>query len=248
MQSLFAGSGRISFGIILGLLITDVLATGMVHAAQQPVSIIAFGDSITTGYPYYPYWNAQDGAGKGTTGGGYEPTTSVDMRNQGILATVYNWGQSGEFAGDGVNRLEYVLNRQTADYVLLMEGTNDLTFGFGCASVTQSLSIMIDKVVFHGAVPLLSTITPDSRSGLEYKNIPYCNEKIKQLAADKGVFLVDNYQAVVGEWYYWGGNTYEGLHPSDNGYVVLGMNWSKALQEVMRSKIAPIFLLLLRQG
>ncbi len=243
-------TGRLSFAFLAWYLLTAAFFV-VDEAFCASLNIIAFGDSITTGYPYYPAWDVEDGAGNGSTGGGYEPVTGTDLANNGVEAIVFNWGQSGEFASDGVNRLESVLSGHQADYVLLMEGTNDLTFFLGCRSVVEDLSLMIDKIIAHGAIPLLSTLTPDTREGTWYKYIGNCNEQIRALAADKGVSLVDNYQAVVADWQ---SLTYDDLHPNTAGYSVLGKTWSSGIQkkihelelEAMQGKTIPCLMMLLK--
>lgn len=77
--------------------------------------IIGFGDSITQGTPYITEH------GDGRRVGGYEPKLEALLTNTYVL----NYGVGGEDTSEGVNRIDDVLNGSSAEYILILEGTND---------------------------------------------------------------------------------------------------------------------------
>ena len=102
--------------------------------------IITFGDSIT--------WNG----GKG----GYQKELFRLLTQDGRDVRVFNWGSPGETTVDGVNRLDRHLGLVDADFILLLEGTNDITYGISYQTTISNLGRMIDMSVASGVTPLIS--------------------------------------------------------------------------------------------
>ena len=180
--------------------------------------IIAFGDSITAGWPYQTY----DGNGCYNCGG-YEPYLQNFFVEAGRDAAVFNYGVPGEMTGDGYNRIDGVMASTFPEYVLLMEGTNDLTFYVDPGTVAYMVYMMAWRVVLWGGKPIVATITPDTRYGLDWKNVGIANNWIRYYVQnDPWVCLSD--QSVSAQP-YWGFTTYDGLHPNWWGYWVMAQTW-----------------------
>ena len=208
-------------------------------ASAQTIKIVGFGDSITNGWPYYK------SPGNGARWGGYEPTLESRLVAAGHDAVVLNYGWSGEstfaelpeFVG-GRQRIAGVLAESKPDFVLLMQGTNDLGAGFHAPvyptnAVVDNLSAMIDVIRSYGATPILATLTPDLN---EAKDISGINSAIKALAVQKKVVLADHHAAVESQW---PALTADGLHPNTSGYEALADTWFKALLKHLVVAVEP---------
>ncbi|MGW8193944.1 MAG: SGNH/GDSL hydrolase family protein [Desulforhopalus sp.] len=216
--------------ILLGFLL--IFGNDIVEAA--PAKVIGFGDSITTGWPYIT--SDQNGS----TVGGYEPTLNALLNGAGWDVTVLNYGHLGELSVQGDNRIQSVLERQNPDWVLILEGTNDL-FWISTDSVMSNLASMANKVRAGGRNVVLATLTPDTRGG---KPISQINDRIRAWASAHEVPLADQYAAVAPDW----NNVYttDKLHPNTAGYQVMAKTWFETILASSRSvNTAPIILLLL---
>ena len=211
---------------------------GISRAEQYTVD--AFGDSITAGYTAY----AADGNGCLAPCGGYEPPLQTLLKTAGRDAIVRNWGKGGETTDNGASRVSSVLTGDKPRYILLMEGTNDLLF-LSPDTVRKNMAYMVDLSLARGVVPILGTITPDSRGG---KPISQTNTLLKELAAQKKIALADLYAAVKDSW---SSLTADGLHPNRTGYTKIAQAWSSALDAAdsmnapPTANLTPILMLLL---
>ena len=190
------------------LMLTLLLAVCPAHAED----IIAFGDSITQG--------SIDPAG--SDHGGYPMVLQQLYDNNGLGVHVYNEGLHGERTSAGVSRISSVLGRRPADFLLLLEGANDVIAGISPQTLVQNLGIMIDKCKAKGVVPLVATMTPEEK----YGNTPLIrdtiNPQIVALAGQKNITLVDLYSAVADSWAAW---SWDGLHPNYDGMLAIAQAW-----------------------
>lgn len=198
--------------ILLLLWVSFFLATGAASPCRA-YNAVGFGDSITEGY--------------GSSTGGYPPKLEALLNSSGQVASVLNYGLGGEFTNHGVARIDGVLAAQPTDYILILEGTNDALGGVSPETVRFNLNEMINKSRAAGAIPLISTLTPDSTPYGAQKHIEDAyNPMIHALAADTGTTLVDQYGALAPSWSTW---NYDGLHPNDAGYQVMAETWRRFL-------------------
>lgn len=187
----------------------------------QCFQVIAFGDSITQGFPYIDY------NPNGRQVGGYEVKLKKLLTGKYGETAVFNFGVGDETTVDGVNRIGRVLNAVDARYILILEGTNDRNLGISRPTTFKNLSIMIEKSRNHGVTPILSTLTPDTSVFGEGKLIASTyNVGIKDIAASRGVPLCDQYRVLVNDW---GALTFEGLHPNEPGYNKMGHEWFQCI-------------------
>lgn len=227
------------------LLISGALA---VEAGAEPVTVAAFGDSITRGYPYYT-----DNANGIPNNGGYIPTLQSQLNAQDWEATVLNYGYPGERVSlgtiPGKHRIAvedghpHPVLGSNPDYVLIMEGTNDLPMDVGAGYIADALDYAVDKVLAAGKIPVIGTLLPrfDKNSWVD---IPGLNSNIFQIAADAEIEVADLYNAS-SDWLPL--LTSDKLHPNTTGYEVMAGEWFKAL-ELARPKppvVTPMLYLLL---
>ena len=203
-KTIFSG-GPVFFAFLFFLCLQQAQA---VHAED----IIAFGDSITHG----------DIDPAGSDHGGYPLVLQQIYDNKGLAVHVFNEGVPGERTITGVNRISSVLNRRPANFLILLEGVNDIITGISHQTVINNLSIMIDKSKAKGVTPLLGTLTPETKHGFSSFINRTVNPEIKALAARKGVTLVDLYNAVEPSWPAW---SWDGLHPNYDGMLAIAQTW-----------------------
>ncbi|MDZ7695436.1 MAG: SGNH/GDSL hydrolase family protein [Deltaproteobacteria bacterium] len=198
--------------------------------ADAGTVILAFGDSITQGLGDTPSI-VEPGNGRRT--GGYEPKLESLMPN----CVVYNWGLAGENTQQGLNRLQLEVLTNPADYILMLEGTNDRSQLNDPALTELNLGLMIDQCWAKGVTPILSTLTPDTNPFGNYEGydvsirINY-NPRIRDLATTRGVILADQYNGLrYGDpgWLSW---TDDGLHPNNPGYYAMADIWFQALTTI----------------
>ena len=220
---------RYFLSLFAGALLVTSCFVGMASALTY--DILAFGDSITQGKKI-----DSDGVSSGIlnppngarTTDGYEPELENDFATQSSdTAHVYNWGYGGEITYQGVNRIDSVLDSRQADFILIMEGANDLGWGVSASTVKANLRIMIEKSLAKNTEPIIATVTPNTARSNGYIIPNSFNPAIKALALEKNIALADQYAALVGNWsnYHSG----DGLHFNDAGERILAQTWFDAI-------------------
>ena len=191
--------------------------------ARAGETIVAFGDSITAGYPYMA-----DGNGC-TYCLGYEYYLQYYLNWEGKGKTVYNYGILGELLTDaGVNRIDSIMAATRADYVLIMEGTNDLTFWVDPGTVAYNVYLVANKVLQWGGKPVVGTLLPDTRGGADWKNVNTTNSYIRSyINSNPLMCLSDQYSAIAPYWD--SGYTYDQLHPNYWGYWLMAWTWYSSM-------------------
>lgn len=168
-------------------------------AAFVPDRYVAFGDSITYG--------------------GYAPT-SYPIYEEGLLdanvapSEVINSGRPGERTRDGEGRIIEVMNTYNPEFVLVMEGTNDLSSDRPTNEIIGHLSNIMDRIKERGGKPVIATIPPrldDPHKEYETERV---NQRIKShLAPIRGIPVADVWQAIRNYPNWW--NYYlDEIHPS----------------------------------
>jgi lysophospholipase L1-like esterase len=198
-------------------------SAGATERSESRWLIVCFGDSITQGYPYIT------SPGNGSTAGGYEIFLAALLARAGQPADVLNYGKGGENTFQGVERFELLPSTQpNADFVLIMEGTNDANGGLSYTSVLYNLDLMVQMALQAGIEPVISTLLPSSKD--ETDDIPRLfNPGIRTIAANRQIRLCDPYSIFD---QYFGILLPDGVHPNWLGYLVLGYYWELALLAV----------------
>jgi lysophospholipase L1-like esterase len=153
--------------------------------------------------------------------------------------TMINCGQRGEMTAGGLRRLRDELPLYKPDVLLLLEGVNNLpstAVPSGTGDVIGDLRTDILLAKAAGAKVLLSTMTPIASQGervdlVQRANVAPMNVRIRALAAEQGVPLVDS------EALFLSRTDYErslldtdGLHCTPEGYRVIAQGFFDKIQ------------------
>lgn len=118
-------------------------------SAQQQSVYLAFGDSLT--------------AGTGETNAnetGYPTRLQTLLRQAGIdQARVENHGVGGETTLEGLGRINSVLSGG-GDYILIMEGTNDILRQISTGSIAFNLERMVERAQQAQVTPIWASVIP----------------------------------------------------------------------------------------
>jgi lysophospholipase L1-like esterase len=210
-------------------------------APAHALDILTFGDSITKGWPYIP----NDPYGKRV--GVWQPMLEQLLYDYGIRSYVYNWGVGGETTPEGVNRIATVLASRSADYILIMEGTNDVLNGISSSTTQYDIGVMIDRSLGRGVTPILGTIPPNFYQGkTSYNDLVegVYNPKLLDIASLKHVRVADQYTVLRPEWLTYPLHSGDYLHPNIEGYSRIANTWYGAI--VPQAPVGAIMLLLLK--
>jgi lysophospholipase L1-like esterase len=215
-----------------------VSAVGATH-------FVAFGDSITAGV-----MSSFDGGFLFDPG----PTTSYPHQLAGLLEAnftaqnfdVDNYGQGGEWAAQALSsgRFVQMLAAERPQGVLLLEGINDLNNDRSIGEVVGSLQQMVELARLYNATVLLGTMfqtcqstqpgTGQVRPNSADKIVAF-NNAIKSMAAGRqNVYIADVFAAFGNNCGPDGGVNLlgaDGLHPTPNGYAVMGTTFGLAIRD-----------------
>ncbi len=190
---------------------------------------IGFGDSITFGSMNGPHM-----------GVGYVPRLQTLLLDTFSDPLVVNRGIPGEATWEGVSRINSVITTDLGLYLLLMEGTNDVTsFDYSSDTTAFNLEQMILTCRRFGVMPLISSIIPRARDRWVEPFIQRTlnlNTKIQELAQKLSISRVDNYGAYMAYPPEWGGHealiSGDNLHPNDDGYQLMAETWESGILSV----------------
>lgn len=216
--------------------------------AHAVIKITAVGDSITQGIPYYTsHGNGCTNCGQYT----YRLEALLDA-NSWSASTVYNYGVAGESSNKGAARIPGIISSKNPEYVLFMEGTNDL-LDVSPATVAARVEIGVNNILNAGKIAIVGTLIPDLKYAPkpDKKGIPETNGYIRSMVtqkqgADKNVFLAELHDD--GYW-GWGSSptmSSDGTHPNTTGYQQMAAIWYGVFEELLRPDFLPaVYLLLL---
>jgi lysophospholipase L1-like esterase len=209
----------------LRLLPASILALGASLAAStvapaQEIRFIAFGDSVTQGY-----------GDTSNPGGGYPPRLQRWLRQRGYDATVESFGVGGETTSSGLSRIDSVL-ADGGDYLLLMEGTNDISQRVGIESIRFNLDEMASRaealgmIVVHASViPRIPTAPVDadnSATSALALAIRTMGTETHRAVADQFT-LFEGLPDVFVNYYYYDPEVLDPVgHPNTDGYIEIG--------------------------
>ncbi|MGE3956248.1 MAG: GDSL-type esterase/lipase family protein [Vicinamibacterales bacterium] len=205
---------------------------------------VAFGDSMTEGFAHscpfttltgydailadIEYLNLLRPPGFSAIAYPVKLQSMLASRYAGQSITVINEGNGGETAVQGALDLPRVLNNDTPQALMLLEGINDIhqgrpTQGSAIPNVISSLRSMVQEGKRRGMTVFLATLLPQRVGSCrdydwddDVEDVVPANTQIRSLASSENVTLVDLYPA-------FSGNTTtllgpDGLHPNEAGY------------------------------
>lgn len=200
-RSGLAARARRSF--LLRLLYATVLATGLscgiFSAHAEPVTLVAYGDSLSAGY------NLKQADS-------FPVQLEKALKGRGHDVRVVNASVSGDTTAAGLARFEWSFPKD-ADGVILELGANDALRGLDPEQTRANLDALIARIKAKGAKVLLAGMLAPRNMGAEYSSA--FDRIYPELAKKHGVlfypfFLFD----VVGKRDL---NLDDGLHPNAQG-------------------------------
>jgi len=101
--------------------------------AAEPRRVVIFGDSITAGYNLEPTE-------------AYPALLQEKIKAEGLDHVVINAGLSGDTTAGGLRRIDWVLEEEAPEVVMIALGGNDGLRGLPIAQVAQNLGGIIERV------------------------------------------------------------------------------------------------------
>ncbi len=190
-----------TFGLIVGA--GAVAVATYPQAAERPVAIVAFGDSLTAGYglPASESFPAQ-------------LQRALDAK--GVAVKITNAGVSGDTTVGGLSRLDWSVPDGT-DAVILELGANDALRGFDPAITRKALDTMLHRLQERKIPVLLCGMLAPPNLGAEYGRT--FNSIYPDLATQTGAILYPFFLAGVAADRTL--NQRDGLHPTAAGVAVI---------------------------
>ncbi len=188
------------------------------QAVAQDV-YLAFGDSVTEGV----------GDDPSRTEFGYPPRLTELFANAGETITVINAGLGGERTTEGLTRIDTFL-ADGGDFLILMEGTNDVGGGLSVETIRFNLSEMARKAGEQGFSVILATTiprVPNARRDPANLETQQLNQEVRNLAGGNQHRLADPFEVFgstpnVFQDFYDDSNPDDRVgHPNSEGYDLL---------------------------
>jgi len=184
--------------------------------ADAPL-VVFFGDSITAGIHL-----AETDA--------FPALVQRRLAGAGLPVRVSNAGNSGETTAGGLRRIDWILEQQKPDIVVLELGGNDGLRGQPVENVRGNLAAILDRIEAAGARVLLLGMRIPTSYGPDYteafagvyddlakaRDLPYVPFFMRDIAGKDEYFLEDL------------------LHPNEKGHAKLADRVAPALEAMLR--------------
>lgn len=128
--------------LVLAIIAFSAASVNMAMSETQK-TILAFGDSLMAGYGISPDFS-------------FPVQLEKKLREAGHEVRVLNAGVSGDTTSGGLTRLEWTLQQQNPDFVILELGANDMLRGIDPSVTRENLQKMLDIIKARN-VPVLLT-------------------------------------------------------------------------------------------
>ncbi|WP_419762706.1 arylesterase [Defluviimonas aestuarii] len=190
------------------MLSLSVLAAGAARA--EPVTVVAFGDSLTAGYGL-------------PTDDGFVPQLQAWLTGHAAEVTVINAGVSGDTTAGGLARIDWTLTPEV-DAMILTLGGNDLLRGLQPEDARANLDAILDRTDERGIPVLIVPMSAPGNYGPDYKAA--FDAIYPDLAAEHGALLappflqpilsLDDRAQAMAEYVQT-----DGLHPNAQGVALI---------------------------
>lgn len=187
-----------------------------VNIVSGKPKIVAFGDSLTAGFGLaekesYPYL--------------LQEKLKADNYNYEVI----NAGVSGETSLGGLERVDWVLEQENVQILILELGANDLLRGLPVAKMKQNLAAIIKKAKAKNIKVLLCGMLAPPTMGAQYQReyVAAFPDLASEFKVEFLPFLLENI-ALNKDL-----NQPDGIHPNANGEKIMTDNVYKALQPMM---------------
>lgn len=173
------------------------------RAAERPINIVAFGDSLTAGYGL-------------AANEAFPVQLQRALDAKGLAVNVVNAGVSGDTSAGGLSRLDWSVPDGT-DAVILELGANDALRGFDPEITRTALDTMLRRLKERKISVLLCGMVAPPNLGAEYGRA--FNSIYPDLAAQTGAILYPFFLAGVAADPKL--NQRDGLHPTAAGVAAI---------------------------
>jgi acyl-CoA thioesterase-1 len=180
-----------------------LFVAGAAFAADQPVRIVALGDSLTAGYQL-------------PAGDTFPARLERALREKGVAVEVANAGVSGDTSTGGLGRLDWSVPEGT-DAVILELGANDMLRGVEPNVTREALDAIVRRLKERRIEVLLCGMLAPPNLGPDYARA--FNPIYPQLASAHGVlfypFFLNGVAANASL------NQRDGMHPNADGVATI---------------------------
>ena len=186
---------------------------GVINSFLTGETYIAVGDSITRG-------SHDDIPADGI---GYDPILGNLL---GVM--IANAGVSGDSSADGAAAIDNTIAAYpSADYYLILYGSNDASLPVPKATYKANMQTIIDKIKAAGKTPFLAKVPYATVPGFNDASIQEYNAAIDELKIANGLPVIPP------DFYAWFNSRpdqlADGLHPNGTGYQSMANLWFNAL-------------------
>ena len=195
---------------------------------------IAFGDSITYGVCDE---DRIDDPGDYIPDKAYPPRLEALLTQSFGTHRVFNEGWPGESTIQGLARINSLLAKYLARYILILEGTNDIIWNdYSLETTSFNLQEMIRKSLDYGLLPALATNIERYGWNANRPRLYALNIRIRELAGECLIPLEDlymdfkNYPEDDGgetSLFCWGEDR---THPNEKGYQFMAEMWFQRIK------------------
>ncbi|WP_243730853.1 arylesterase [Rubellimicrobium sp. CFH 75288] len=168
-----------NLALVIALAALPAAAQDAGQDAEEPVTVVALGDSLTAGYGLA----AEEGL---------VPRLQAWLDSRDAGAVVLNAGVSGDTTAGGLARLDWALG-EGADAVIVALGGNDYLRGIDPAVSRANLRAILEEVTGRGLPVLLVGIEASGQYGPDYRDA--FNAAYRDLAEEFGALLVPDFFA-----------------------------------------------------
>jgi acyl-CoA thioesterase-1 len=187
--------------------------------AEEPRTIVFFGDSLTAGY------GLADPASDA-----YPALLQKKIDAEHLAYRVVNAGLSGETSAGGVRRIDWIL-RQPIDVFVLALGGNDGLRGINPAVTRSNLQTILDRVRAKNPAAKLVLAGMQMPPGMGPDYTRAFSEIFPAVAEKKSALLVPFLLEGVGGQTEL--NQPDGIHPTPRGHAILAENVWKVLRPLL---------------
>ena len=136
------------------VVLVNLMAVQLVHAAAEPIKVLMLGDSITAGF--------------GLQAGESLPSRlEAKLRTDGHDVQIINAGVSGDTTAAGLARVDWVLGGKP-DFAIVELGANDMLRGVDPAITKKNLDAILTKLAEARIPTLLIGMKAGRNLGAEY--------------------------------------------------------------------------------
>lgn len=197
------------------LLACLALILSLMPASASPVTILAFGDSLTAGYGLDP-------------AEAFPVRLEAALRARGHDVTMINGGVSGDTAADGLARLDWSLTDDVRAVILEL-GANDALRGLPPAQAETALDHILARLAGKKLPVLIAGMRAPPNLGADYGTA--FDGIYARLAAKYGTslypFFLDGVAADPSL------NQPDGMHPNGRGVEVIVARMLPAVEELL---------------